>query len=147
LLDFDGTDEYIAARYGLAAGAHQGMSLLIDYAGNDVYTSTGPTYNCGCAWDMCICLFIDAAGDDTYRLERSGGFGRADHSAWGVFVDRAGKDRYVGSGFGQSTDNSLAVFFDGAGADDYKAAAAIGDFKPADRQTRVHPMGGLFVDR
>jgi len=58
-----------------------------------------------------------------------------------------GKDRYIGSGFGQSTDNSLAVFFDGAGEDDYKAAGAIGDFKPADRQTRVHPMGGLFVDR
>jgi len=31
--------------------------------------------------------------------------------------------------------------------DDYKAAGAIGTFKPADRQTQVHPMGGLFIDR
>ncbi len=147
LLDLAGKDEYLAARYGFASGAHEGLGLFIDYAGDDTYTSTGPTYNGGCSWDRSVFLFIDAAGDDTYKFDRTHGFGRADHNAWGIFVDRAGKDRYVGGGFGQTTDNSLGVFFDGAGEDDYRAAHPVGDFKPADRQTRAHPTGGLFVDR
>lgn len=148
ILDLQGNDRYTAARYGYASGAHRGLGLFIDYAGNDVYDSTGPTYNGGCSWDRSVMLFIDAAGDDTYRFNRSGGFGRADHGSWGVFVDRAGKDTYLGSGFGSATDASLGIFFDAAGDDDYKAAAPIGDFRPANGQTRVHPNdGGLFVDR
>lgn len=148
LLDLHGNDSYTAARYGLAAGAHRGLGLFVDYVGNDVYDSTGPTYNGGCAWDRSVFLFVDAAGDDRYRFNRSGGFGRADHGSWGVFVDRAGKDAYLGSGFGSATDASLAVFFDAACDDDYKAAAPIRDFRPANGQTRVHPAdGGLFADR
>jgi hypothetical protein len=140
-------DTYAAARYGFAAGAHQAAGLFIDYAGRDTYDSTGPTYSGGCAWDQSAFLFIDAAGDDAYRFNRSHGFGRADHGSWGVFVDRAGKDRYLGSGFGPANDRSLAVFFDGAGEDDYKEASPVAAFRPADQQTRAHATGGLFVDR
>lgn len=148
LLDRQGNDTYIAARYGYAAGAHRGLGLFVDYLGNDVYDSTGPTYNGGCSWDRSVMLFVDAAGDDTYRFNRSGGFGRADHGSWGVFVERGGKDTYLGSGFGMATDASVGVFFDAAGDDDYKGAGPIGDFRPGNGQTRVHPNdAGLFVDR
>jgi hypothetical protein len=146
VLDLAGNDIHAAARYGHASGAHFGMGLFIDYAGNDTYRSTGPTYNCGCAWDRSVFLFIDAQGDDIYELERSNGLGVADIGSWAVFADLAGRDRYqVNGGMGRTSKDSLAVFFDGGGEDDYSRAKA--DVKPANGRTHYGGNGALFVDR
>ena len=147
-LDLAGDDVHGAARYGHAAGAHFGMGLFADYAGRDTYTSTGPTYNGGCAWDRSAFLFVDGAGDDAYRLERSAGPGRADINSWAAFADLAGDDRYVTpAGLGRASRNALAAFLDLAGADDYRRAGRSGDFQPADGATHHTPDGGLFLDR
>ena len=109
-LDFDGDDVHESARYGHASGAHYAMGLFIDYAGNDKYLSTGPTYNCGCAWDHSLFLCIDAAGDDTYDFERSAGLGRADIGSWGVFADLDGKDIYKSGGMpGRGSEKSVCA--------------------------------------
>src|SRR5262249_61961907 len=132
-----------------ASGAHFGLGLFIDYAGNDTYSSTGPTYNCGCAWDHSVFLCIDAAGDDTYNLERSAGLGRADIGSWGVFADLAGKDRYRMRGApGNTTNKSLAAFFDGEGDDEYPPEDLKSkDFQPGNRRTHYGKEGQTFIDR
>jgi hypothetical protein len=147
-LDLAGDDEHGAARYGHAAGAHYGLGLFIDYAGKDTYTSTGPTYNCGCAWDHSAFLFIDAgAQGDTYRLDRSGGLGMADIGSWAVFADLGGRDRYrAGGGPAAATQKALAVFYDAGGEDDYAGVKGSAS-RPANGQTRQGPLTWLFVDR
>ena len=156
-LDLAGDDTHGAARYGHASGAHFGMGLFADYAGRDRYTSTGPTYNCGCAWDHSIFLFADAGREgDTYDLDRSTGPGRADIGGWGVAVDLGGDDRYViPRGAGRATREGLAVFLDAGGTDTYeKAPAKDGDTPGGDPQTPADgrtftqgKAGGLFADQ
>jgi hypothetical protein len=144
-LDLDGDDVHAAARYGLAAGAHYGVGLHVDYAGKDVYTSTGPVYTGGCAWDHSVFLCIDAGdGDDTYNLERTTGLGLADIGSWAVFADLGGKDVYRTSGLGRVSDKGLAVFYDAAGVDDYRA---LKDPNRDNGKTYKDPSGGLFVDK
>jgi hypothetical protein len=146
-LDLAGDDVHTAARYGHASGAHYGLGLFIDYAGNDTYASTGPTYNGGCAWDHSAFLCIDAAGDDTYQLERSGGLGMADIGSWGVFADLGGRDKYrAGSGLGRASQKSLAVLLDASGEDDYEAVKGL-ESRPGNRQTHKGEASWLFVDR
>lgn len=147
-LDLAGNDTHGAARYGLAAGAHFGMGLFVDYAGRDTYTSIGPTYNCGCAWDRSAFLFIDGGREgDSYRLARSHGLGRADINAWGVFADMGGDDSYViGGGLGGATRTALAVFFDAGGRDDYSGAKGGATTRPANAAAHASSKGGLFLD-
>jgi len=147
-LDLAGDDVHGAARYGHASGAHFGMGLFVDYAGRDTYTSTGPTYNCGCAWDRSAFMFIDGGdADDAYQLSRSSGLGRADINSWGVFAEMGGDDRYTApGGLGKTSRTGLAVFYDRAGKDDYTKAPASGKFKPADSATHHTADGGLFID-
>jgi len=120
------------------------MGLAIDYAGADLYTSTGPTYHGGCAWDRSAFMCIDA-GDagDRYELQRSPGLGIADHGSWAIFADMGGNDTYAPrGGLGRASGGSLAVFYDHAGEDDYAAVEGKdnGTVIPTD-------AGGLFVDR
>lgn len=144
-LDLAGNDQHGAARYGHAAGAHFGMGLFLDYEGDDTYTSVGPTYNLGCAWDRSVFLFADGAGNDTYDLTKSSGCGRADHGGWAVFADLAGTDRYrVNGPLGVVTDRSLATFFDGGGEDEYPKLTA--PAAPANGKTH-RDGGGTFIDR
>jgi len=147
-LDLAGNDRHIAARYGHAGGAHYGVGLFIDYAGDDGYDTTGPTYNCACAWDQSTMLFIEARGDDTYRLSRSGStLGRGDIHSWAVCAELEGNDTYVvRGGPGRSSRNAVGVFCDLAGSDDYGRAGRIGTFTPADGKTHTSDPGGLFLD-
>ncbi len=147
-LDLAGDDTHGAARYGHAAGAHYGMGLFVDDAGCDRYTSTGPTYNCGCAWDHSVFLFVDAgSGPDVYDLGRSAGPARADIKAWGVAVDMAGDDRYVvPRGVGRASRGGLAAFLDAGGTDVYERGSTREDKSLGDGQTLPQPEGGLFVD-
>ena len=148
-LDLAGDDEHGAARYGHAAGAHYGMGLFIDYLGDDRYTSTGPFYNGGTAWDRSIMLCIDAgAGRDVYDLRRSSGLGQADHTSWSLFVEEGGVDRYlVPGGMGTASDNSMSGFFDLAGEDEYVNVPRSVAGSRGNGETLLDPAGGLFVDR
>lgn len=148
-LDLSGDDQHGAARYGHASGAHFGMGLFVDYAGKDIYTSTGPTYNCGCAWDHSVFLCVDGGKeDDGYQLTKSNGLGRADIGSWGVFADLGGNDRYQTKGsLGNVTRKSVAVFFDANGKDDYGKMGAVMNRKVGNGIQEVVGQGGMFVDR
>jgi hypothetical protein len=148
-LDLAGDDEHGAARYGHAAGAHYGMGLFIDDRGDDRYTSTGPFYNGGTAWDRSVMLGIDAGpGRDVYDLHRSSGLGRADHNSWSLFIEEGGDDRYlVPSGMGSASDNSMSGFFDLAGEDEYVNAPRSVAGSRGNGQTLFDQAGGIFVDR
>ncbi len=148
-LDLGGDDTHGAARYGHASGAHFGMGLFVDYAGKDRYTSTGPTYNGGCAWDHSMFLFVDAGKEgDVYEFDRSAGPGRADIGSWGAAVDMGGDDRYVcPRGLGRATREGTAVFLDAAGTDTYEKVPTNATDKPANNQTIKQGDAGLFVDR
>jgi len=118
--DFKGNDHYKAARYGNGSGAHYAEGLFIDYEGNDIYDSTGPTYNCGCSWDKSIFLFVDAAGNDTYNLQKSAGPGRGDIGSWGAAADLEGDDVYNLTMMpGTNSSSGLSAFYDEAGNDRY----------------------------
>jgi len=146
--DLAGDDEHGAARYGHASAAHFGVGLFVDDRGRDVYASTGPTYNAGCAWDHSVCLFVEAGEDaDTYRFTRSAGPGRADIHSWGAFADLGGGDRYVlKRNVGQASRGGLAVFYDHAGTDTYDLGGKHVKQPPADGVTHAAGDGGLFVD-
>jgi hypothetical protein len=148
-LDLAGDDEHGAARYGHAAGAHHGMGLFIDYRGDDRYTSTGPFYNGGTAWDRSVMLCIDAGpGRDVYDLHRSSGLGRADHNSWSLFIEEGGDDRYlVPNGMGTASDNSMSGFFDLAGEDEYVNTPRSVAGGRGNGQTVLDQAGGIFVDR
>ena len=148
-LDLAGNDEHAAARYGLAAGAHRAAGLFVDYDGNDRYTSTGPFYNGGAAWDHAVMVGIDAGlGDDQYDLQGSDGLGLADRQAWSLFLEEGGRDRYqVPRGMGTALNGSLSGFFDLAGEDEYELVPQSGPGRRENRQTLVDPAGALFQDR
>lgn len=148
-LDLAGDDEHGAARYGHAAGAHHGMGLFIDYRGDDRYSSTGPFYNGGAAWDRSVMLCIDAGpGRDVYDLHRSSGLGRADHNSWSLFVEEGGDDRYlVPNGMGTASDNSISGFFDLAGEDEYVNTPRSVAGSRGNGRTLLDQARGVFVDR
>ena len=146
-LDLGGDDQHAAARYGHGAAAHYGIGLFIDLKGYDQYTSTGPTYNGGTAWDRSVSLCIDAGPEgDTYDFSQSAGLGLSHHDSWSLFVEEGGLDHYlVPTGFGQASDNSLSGFFDLGGIDEYGGAS--GDGRLGNGVRVVRDPGGLFVDR
>ncbi len=148
-LDLGGNDEHAGARYGHGAAAHYAMAVFIDARGRDRYTSTGPVYNAGVAWDHSVALCVDAGtGDDVYEFSRSDGLGRADHSSWSLFIEEDGKDRYVViKGMGRASHESLSGFMDLGGRDDYSQASQNGGLERKNGQTLVIQKGGLFVDR
>ncbi len=157
-LDMNGNDEHGAARYGHAAGAHYGVGLFVDYGGDDRYTSTGPFYNGGTAWDLSVMLCIDAGqGDDVYDLRRSDGLGRADYRSWGLFIEEGGRDRYlIGSGMGDqrgmgmASNDSMSGSFDLAGEDEYAIVPRsdpAGSLQRGNGHILLDKAGGLFVDR
>ena len=151
-LDFDGDDEHQAARYGHGASAHFGVGLFIDQQGDDRYSSSGPFYNGGVAWDHSVSLMIDAGkGRDLYSFERSTGLGRADYAGWGLFIDEGGEDQYhVTSGFGDSSGQSVAGFFDLNGNDIHTRlpdSSIPDDTRPGNGRLFFYPQGGIFVDR
>ena len=157
-LDMNGNDEHGAARYGHGAGAHYGVGLFVDYGGDDRYTSTGPFYNGGTAWDLSVMLCIDAGqGDDVYDLRRSDGLGRADYRSWSLFIEEGGRDRYlIGSGMGDqrgmgmASNDSMSGFFDLAGEDEYAIVPQsdpAGSLQRGNGHILLDKAGGLFVDR
>lgn len=148
-LDLSGNDEHEAARYGHAAAAHYSIGLFIDYHGHDRYTSTGPFYNGGAAWDHSVAMGVDAGHDgDVYDLQRSDGLGRADYDSWSLFLEEGGHDRYaIPRGLGRATENSMSGFIDLAGEDDYTRVSQSGTRGRGNRRTLIDQGGGFFIDR
>ena len=141
-LDLAGNDHHAAARYGQGTAAHFGVGLFIDSRGGDHYTSTGPIYNGGSAWDRSVALFID--GGSQADFYHSFGLGHADQGSWSLSIEEGGLDHYLSSqDFGVASDNSMAGFFDLSGEDEYAGSSR--DLK--NTVMLLDAKGGLFLDR
>ena len=159
-ISFDGSGDDLSAadRYGIGSAAHQAAGVAIDLAGNDCYIGRTAAH-VGAAWDESLGYFVDAAGDDSYRVDGLS-LGAAAQQAVGIAIDRAGADQYRGGGafLGAASGNeyhfdatglgSLGLFFDLAGFDLYPAArkndASI--TSPEAPSARLSDCDSLFFD-
>ena len=151
-LDLNGDDEHQAARYGHGTAAHFGVGLIVDYQGKDRYSSKGPFYNGGAAWDGSVALAVDGGlTSDFYDLPGSTGLGMADLGGLGLFIEEGGADQYaVSRGLGHGADNSVGAFFDLEGRDDYSSVPPPVDHARPERlngKTYIENSGSLFIDR
>jgi hypothetical protein len=115
LLDLGGNDTYA----GVTAPMDelQGISVVIDLEGDDVYEASPLGLATG---RLGVGLLVDCAGDDQYRL--AAGSGGAGFAGIGLLVDQAGNDRYTGSRFTQGAAiGGVGLLVDRSGNDDYSS--------------------------
>ena len=158
LLDGSGDDVSTCDRYGIGSAAHQAVAVAIDLGGNDCYIGRTAAH-VGAAWDESLGYFVDAAGDDSYRVD-SLSLGAAAQQALGIAIDRGGADQYRGGGatIGSASGNeyhfdatglgSFAVFLDLAGFDLYPSTRgndrrAVSAEEPADG---LRDQDSAFID-
>jgi len=113
LLDLGGNDTY--AGFSVPMDETQGISVVIDFEGDDVYEA-GPLGLA--AGRLGVGMLVDCAGDDQYRL--AAGSGGAGFAGIGLLVDQAGNDRYAGARFTQGAAiGGIGLLVDRSGNDDY----------------------------
>lgn len=144
LIDAAGDDRYAVSALGQGAGMANGLGVLRDVAGNDVYTATGGTpTNYGTAgltdaWAQGVArgvrglapagigVLVDHGGDDSYD---AGSFaqGGAYYRGVGQLLDMGGDDTLLGSRYnaGWGAHGGVGRFFDAAGADRYDSRQAV----------------------
>ena len=118
IMDLAGDDRYRGSKPGIQGGAVLGVSMLVDFHGNDVYEASDVAQGSCLAG---IGILIDWAGEDSYR-----GLRRAQGSAVGgigMLIDRAGNDRYHAALYAQGFGGPLGfgLIDDLAGMDHYYA--------------------------
>ncbi len=117
IVDLGGNDLYTGS--AAASCGHRPISLLLDMAGDDTYTSERPAQGAG----LCgVGILIDAAGNDSYEARHyaqgAGQFG------FGLLADLAGDDRYFTRYSGQGCGYfGVGLLFDTAGNDRYRLHA------------------------
>lgn len=118
VVDAAGNDTYTATGPGGPGAALLGVSLIVDLAGDDQYT--GGRLGVGAA-AFGVGLIVDHGGNDRYVAE-SWSLGAA-LAGIGAIVDRAGDDLYdaplCSQGFG--APSGFGVLLDAAGNDRYRA--------------------------
>ena len=118
VLDLAGNDRYTGSQPGIQGSAIVGVSLLVDFSGNDQYDAADV------AQGTCLAgvgMLVDWSGTDSYRARR-----RAQGSATGgvgLLVDRDGNDTYHASLYAQGFGGPLGfgLIDDTAGDDHYYA--------------------------
>ncbi len=119
LVDFAGDDEYAATSDAAQGSGVFGVGLLLDLAGNDVYTGARFTQGSGL---LGVGLLADLAGDDLY-LAREYAQGAA---LWGLglLLDESGDDQYRATllAQGMGGPKGLGLLLDRAGEDRYHAS-------------------------
>ena len=100
-----------------------GMAMLVDAAGDDLYTAAAWSQGCGYWWGAGF--LEDHAGNDTY-INGKYSLGAGAHFAIGSIVDLRGDDAYnvdnadaVNQYHGHGRDGSIGIAIDGAGDDRY----------------------------
>ncbi len=118
VLDFAGNDTYSSHENAQGCG-QQGLGILCDFAGNDRYT-VDTKYGQG-AGVAGIGILYDAAGDDTYSGKEACQGAAA--PGIGILLDRAGRDTYESATQSQAfaSTNSVGLLIDLEGNDDYLA--------------------------
>jgi hypothetical protein len=156
ILDEAGDDRYEGlgdAHTGLAFGHDFTIALLYDGAGNDAYRYGADGF--GYAINMSLAFLVDAGGDDTYAIDKGKeGFGVtnvtpadlapgvarnyvADPIQVGLFLDVAGRDRYLERDAATGTEHPSPARRDGS--------RVLRPANPGEANGARH--AGIFVDR
>ncbi len=102
VIDLGGNDLYKSAKSGVQGSGMMGISMLLELAGNDVYSAKD------LAQGSCLAgagILIDYQGNDSYLgLRRMQGQAIG---GVGILIDRAGNDRYHGAMWGQGFGGPL----------------------------------------
>jgi hypothetical protein len=118
LADLEGNDRYQGKQPGIQGGAVCGVSMLVDFDGDDSYEAGDVAQGASVAG---VGILMDHAGNDSYR-----GLRRVQGSALGgiaALIDRAGNDSYRGALYAQGVGGVLGfgLLDDLAGDDHYYA--------------------------
>ncbi|MBI5359292.1 MAG: hypothetical protein HZA48_01775 [Planctomycetes bacterium] len=102
-------------------GLSGGIGVLLDFAGDDVYSAGG--FAQGTAYWDTLGILIDAGGNDSYSANEYAQGGCVHLAAAGLF-DFSGNDTYCNLNtltLGTGKDYSIGIFVDNSGNDKYKA--------------------------
>ncbi len=124
IIDYGGDDRYDGAF--AAANPDVPVSVVIDFAGEDVYSGDGKGQEFGSSLAGCAIVLDRGSQDDDYRCRKRG----LAYSLWGVsaVIDEGGNDRYSafsGEGVGIG---GIGVLIDRAGNDTYHGIGAVQGF-------------------
>lgn len=151
LRDRDGDDAYIGGTFAQGTGYWMGVGVFADGGGNDAYDAA--FYGQGAAAHFAIAAFLEAGGNDRYGLGRppiQSALGLGHDFSMGVFVDRAGHDRYRAPpwGLGASTCRGVGLAVEIGGDDEYTSVATdiLGATEDVCSAEPTWPTFGLFVD-
>jgi len=117
-------DHYLTLSQGCAFGYRPdysgGIGLLVESAGNDLYSSD--IFGQGVGYWFCVGAIVDRGGHDCYRSYQYAQ-GAGIHLAFGLLSDEGGDDYYVSKGVSQGCghDLSLGLLADFSGNDCYTA--------------------------
>lgn len=118
IVDLDGNDRYLGHADGQTGGAIFGASLLVDHAGNDIYSAGRIAQG---AAVLGVGLLVDHGGDDTYHAQEL--VQGAALGGIGMLLDRSGHDQYAAAKFAQGFGGALGagLLHDESGNDRYLA--------------------------
>ncbi len=96
LFDSEGDDNYFTRNGpGQGAGHDWSLGIMIDRAGNDIYSIPGGN---GLGLSNSVGIFVDSSGDDRYERRNDSSLGYANLARGtggiGLFLDAGGKDNY-----------------------------------------------------
>ena len=125
LIDYEGNDRYSSGVFGQGAGYWMGLGFLIDFKGNDEYK--GVWYTQGAAAHFAIGALIDSSGNDIYEGKMNMAQGAGHDFSLGYLVDYSGNDFYISPNLslGSGNANGLGIFIDYEGNDEYKTKGGI----------------------
>ena len=126
VVDLAGDDRYSSGGESGPAGALAGIAWLEDLSGNDTYQ--GDQFSLGAA-GLGVGVLVDAAGNDTYRSSALGQ--GASFFGLGLLLDRGGDDRYTVSfgGQGACIGGGAGLLVDLAGKDSYLSGGTYRDWR------------------
>ena len=126
LLDSAGNDVYSGGVFSQAVGYWYGIGILDDRSGNDQYNAVW--YGQSATAHMGISYLDDGSGDDIYTATMSVTCGAAHDLSTSLFVDESGNDQYrqAANALGRSLNSSVALFADLQGDDHYQATESLG---------------------
>lgn len=147
LWDAKGRDRYVGSRYAQGFAAHQAVGTFLEGAGDDLYQSHSGVAQ-GLAWDEASVVFHDMGGNDRYRTAGFS-LASAAHNGMVLFLDDAGDDVYAATPARAASNtyhggHSFALFVDRAGRDTYLGAD---EAAPINGRTVTRDEGAYLVDR
>jgi hypothetical protein len=123
VIDLDGDDLYMSTRLGAQGSGILGIGILLDLAGNDVYSCGTLGQGAGL---LGIGLLADQGGNDIFSVQEMGQ--GAGIMGAGLLLDSSGNDRYGAAKFAQGFGGpgGTGMLIDASGNEIYRAGVKYG---------------------